>query len=356
MTREVLTRILDLARWAPSGDNTQPWRFEIVADDHVVVHGHDTRDWCLYDYRGHASHMAHGALLETMRVAATAGGLRCTWALRPDSSELAPIYDVRFMSDVSVVPDALLPAITTRAVQRRPMKTTPLTEQQKQALAAAVGAGYELSCFESWAQRRKLAWLLWRSAYVRLVCPEAFEVHRQIIEWRAQFSDDKIPEQAVGVDPATARLMQWAMGSWARVNFMNRFLLGTVPPRLQLDVLPALACAAHLMLKPVKTPEGVVDHVEAGAAMQRLWLTATHLGLHLQPEMTPVIFRWYARAGEVFSADARINDYNQRLALDFESVLLAKDPSASVVFLCRVGRSTVPESRSLRLPLERLWA
>ena len=31
--RETLTRILELGRWAPSGDNTQPWRFEIVDDE-----------------------------------------------------------------------------------------------------------------------------------------------------------------------------------------------------------------------------------------------------------------------------------------------------------------------------------
>ena len=35
-SRETLLKILDLARWAPSGDNTQPWRFEIVADDHIA--------------------------------------------------------------------------------------------------------------------------------------------------------------------------------------------------------------------------------------------------------------------------------------------------------------------------------
>ena len=28
-------------------------------------YGNDTRDWCLYDFNGHASHMAHGAPLET---------------------------------------------------------------------------------------------------------------------------------------------------------------------------------------------------------------------------------------------------------------------------------------------------
>ena len=63
LSKETLLRILDRARWAPSGDNTQPWRFQIVADDQLIVHGHDTRDEILYDFDGHASHMAHGALL-----------------------------------------------------------------------------------------------------------------------------------------------------------------------------------------------------------------------------------------------------------------------------------------------------
>ena len=71
LDRDIARQILELARWAPSGDNTQPWRFEILSDDHVVVHGFDTRDEVIYDFRGHPSHMSHGALLETARIAAT---------------------------------------------------------------------------------------------------------------------------------------------------------------------------------------------------------------------------------------------------------------------------------------------
>lgn len=66
-----LTEILDLARWAPSGDNTQPWRFEIASDDQVVVHGFDTRQHCVYDLDGHPSQISLGALLETIALAAT---------------------------------------------------------------------------------------------------------------------------------------------------------------------------------------------------------------------------------------------------------------------------------------------
>ena len=68
--------ILELARWAPSGDNTQPWRFEIVSDREILVHGYDTRDSCVYDLDGCASQLSHGALLETLSLAATRFGLR----------------------------------------------------------------------------------------------------------------------------------------------------------------------------------------------------------------------------------------------------------------------------------------
>jgi hypothetical protein len=34
-----MEHILDLARWAPSGDNTHRWRFEIRSERHLVIHG-----------------------------------------------------------------------------------------------------------------------------------------------------------------------------------------------------------------------------------------------------------------------------------------------------------------------------
>ena len=241
-SRDTLLQILDLARWAPSGDNTQPWRFEIAADERIVIHGSDTRNWCLYDYNGHASHMAHGALLETLRIAASAHGLAATWRLRAGSDEQAPVFDVLLTPQPGLAADPLLPFVETRTVQRRPMRTTPLTDAQRQALSAAPGAGYGVQFFESGAQRRQIAGLLWRNAYLRLTCPEAYPVHKEVIEWRARFSKDRIPEQAVGVDGATARLMEWVMGSWKRIKFFNRFLGGTIAPRVQLDLIPALAC------------------------------------------------------------------------------------------------------------------
>ncbi|MDR2112605.1 MAG: hypothetical protein LBQ62_05840 [Candidatus Accumulibacter sp.] len=118
-----------------------------------------------------------------------------------------------------------------------------------------------------------------------------------------------------------------------------------------LDVIPALACASHLLMRPA----GLLAHVRAGVALQRLWLTAASLGLHLRPEMTPLVFRWYARAQREFSFPPRLASQARALATRFESLAEAKEDD-SFSFFCRVGHSSHPRSRSLRRTLDELFA
>ena len=354
MSRETLLQILDIARWAPSGDNTQPWRFEIVSDSHIVIHGFDTREHVLYDFDGHASHMAHGALLETLRLAATRFGLIAEWNLRSECPDNAPIYDIN-LHPADIAEDPLAAYIESRCVQRRPMKTTPLTQEQKQTLISAVGNDFTIQFFESFKDRLAVARLLWKNAKIRLTCPEAYPVHRDIIEWNARYSIDRIPDQAVGVDPLTAKLMRWVMQSWERVQFFNRFLGGTILPRIQLDLIPAVSCAAHLLLRPKRFASSLKDHVLAGIALQRLWLTAHQLGLHLQPEMTPVIFRWYVQGNRSFSRQEDINNCATELSKSFEK-LASTGSTDHFSFFCRVGKALKPDARSIRKASEKLMS
>jgi hypothetical protein len=97
-----------------------------------------------------------------------------------------------------------------------------------------------------------------------------------------------------------------------------------------------------------------IDHyVATGRAVQRFWLTATSLGLQLQPEMTPVIFSRYARDYRVFSrltgAMETATHFGARL-----SALLHNDAVERAVFLGRIGNGRLAASRSLRLPTQKL--
>lgn len=349
-SQATILQILDFARWAPSGDNTQPWRFEILSASHAVVHGFDTRHHCVYDLDGHPSQIAIGALVETAAIAASHHQLRLQVQRRAESPEERPVFDLLFAKDPSITADPLLGSVRTRSVQRRPMKTLPLTAQQQQALAAAVGPNYTVTWIERTSERLRVAKLLFHSAKIRLTMPEAYRVHKDIIEWNAQFSTDRVPDQALGTDPMTTRLMRFVMQDWRRVERFNRFLAGTWAPRIQLDFIPGIACAAHFLLKARSPARTLDDYVAAGRATQRFWLTATHLGLQLQPEITPLVFRRYACEQRPFSATPGLHQMADRLAQRFTH-LVGREAAETTVFMGRVGSGNAPSARSLRRPL-----
>jgi nitroreductase len=198
-----------------------------------------------------------------------------------------------------------------------------------------------------------MAKLCFDNAKIRLTIPEAFEVHRAVIEWGARYSVDKIPDQAVGADPLNLRLMRWAMGNWERVEFLNTWLLGHLMPRLQLDLIPGVFCAGHFGLLARKSMQSVDDYIRAGRAMQRFWLAAASLGLYLQPEMTPLIFARYHRQAIKFTrveaAKARVGGLDARL-----KKLLGDEEIDALFFMGRIGAGPAPRARSTRKPLESL--
>ena len=347
-----IEKILDLARWAPSGDNMQTWRFEIAAPDHLVVHAYDTRDHCVYDLDGHPSQIAFGTLLETIAIAASGQGLRAEITRRPAGRETHPEFDVRFHADPAVQPSPLLNAIEERRVQRRPMKTTPLSAEHKRLLEATVAPDYTLSWLESREQKWQAARLMYNNAKLRLTMPEAFETHRSIIDWENRVeSPDKVPANALGVDAMTLHLMKWAMVSWRRMSTVNT-LMGTWAPRLQMDLAPGMACAAHFVLKAKRQPESIDDYVAAGRSLQRFWLTMTTLGLYMQPEMTPLIFSKYARERTRFTSNARLEQAARDLQRQTEALIF--DGAGHPVYMGRMGYGPRPTSRSVRRPVAEL--
>jgi hypothetical protein len=217
---------------------------------------------------------------------------------------------------------------------------------------AAAGANYQILWLEGFSSKLKAALLMFHNAKLRLTMPEAYQVHCDVIEWNAQYSEDRIPDQALGVDRMTARLMRFVMASWERVQFFNRYLAGTWAPRIQMDFIPGIACAAHFVIKAQRAPSTIDDYVAAGRAVQRVWLTLTQLGLHMQPEMTPLIFGSYVRAGVRFTKTEKLRIHAEKLELSVKDVI--GSDYARAVFMARTGAGPGPKARSTRLSLKRL--
>ena len=352
VTNSPVEHILDLARWAPSGDNSQPWRIEVTGPKHFTVHGHDTRDHCVYDLDGHASQLALGALVETAAIAASLHGLAVDAVLRRGTPENQPTIDVSLKPDQTLTPSALVSSIAERSVQRRPLSRRPIDKLVFDSLREAVGPDHELVVFQGLGERAAWARLLWRNAGLRLRLPEAFQTHSSIIQWRARFSADRVPDQALGASSLTLLLMRHALKSWGRVHFFNTWLGGTLAPRIEMDLLPAMLCGAHVAILAAHVPTTIADHIAAGRAVQRFWLSATSLRLQHQPAFTPLVFSRYAREQREFTCIPRLAKEASRIGEVLNERLLGRADRA--VWLGRLGYGPSASARSVRRELSEL--
>ncbi|MCA1979379.1 MAG: nitroreductase family protein [Thiobacillus sp.] len=341
--------ILARARWAPSADNTQPWRFRILDENACHIDYQPQAGMGVFNLDHYTGHLALGGLLETLKLAAGAEGFGTAVQIQsgPDCLGL----------DVQLIPGAgnsspLEAVIENRSTQRRLMKTRPLPDETRRSIEADLPPGYRILWLGQPAERRRIATLLSRVGKVRLLMPETYEVHRDTVEWGARYSVDRIPSDAIGADPLTRRIMAWALRSPARVNRLNR-MLGHWLPRLEMDYLPALACGAHFFLVADSAGDAPYVRLRHGAAMQRLWLSVTRHGLQFQPEMAALVFARYLRAGTPFTEHRSMAGLMAETADHFSRLLGDRDWRCTV-FMGRVGYGSEIPARSLRHPLDSL--
>jgi molybdopterin/thiamine biosynthesis adenylyltransferase len=337
LPKSEIEQILDLTRWAPSGDNAQPWRFEVQASDKVLVRLRvEGEERNIYDYaNGQPTLLAGGFLLETMRIAASRHRRRMIWNYLGSEDcgkdGVHHLIEVILRTDESVSEDSLCPYIPIRSVDRRRYRMRPLTQQQKRELESTLGEELKIEWFETAGKRWNISRLCAQATGIRLRSPEAYRVHRKILDWDRQFSPDGVPAAAVGLDRLTLRLMRWVMQRWTRVDLMCRFLAGTLIPRVELDFLPGISCAAFFTVR--RSPEVAGAHtpktlIEAGERLQRLWLVATRLGLVMQPALAPLCFAHYGRTTR--AAQRKFAKFAVVASRCFSG-------DESVLFLARVG-------------------
>ncbi len=353
-----IERILDLARWAPSGDNAQPWRFAITGPDSLRIRIRRAAD-DVYDYNdGEPTLLAAGFLLETLRIAASTFGRLAWWTYRgregPDH-----LIDVSLAKAPGVAADPLARFVAIRSVDRRPYRTTPLTAEQKRALEDCLGDELQITWRESPLARLKMARINAQATDIRLRIPEAFRVHRRILDWERRFSPHGVPAAAIGLDALTRALTRWAFARWRRMRLIGRLPGGTALARAEMDLLPGMLCAAHFTVARRAAPADADDAapalLRAGQALQRFWLTATAQGLAVQPGLAPLCFAHYGRRGIAFTKDRRMRARAERLARALDRIARPATGEA-LVFAGRIGRPRPggAAARSLRRPLAAL--
>jgi nitroreductase len=348
-------RILEAAHWAPSGDNAQPWTFEVQDEAHFDVCV-QVEPGNVYEYRqGEPTLISAGTLLANIAVAAPSSGKRARWHYVGAEGSLHRIR-VTLDDDSNASEHPLHGEIQRRSVDRRPYQRRSLTPEDKQALAEALGLEFSLTWHESLGERRKIAALTRLATDIRLRIPETFAIHGRIVDWQRAYSPDAIPSKALGVDAMTQKMMRWTLAKRQRTEIANRlgspFFAG-----LQMDFLPGLFSAAYFAFhfrEPRQAGQAAISQLlRGGEAVQRFWLTASKRGLVLQPALATLAFAHYGLGDEPFTVS---HAERRKARLLARRVVRNLGDLQTTFFVGRIGypQAAKLESRSLRLPLARL--
>jgi molybdopterin/thiamine biosynthesis adenylyltransferase len=349
-----LTELLAAAALAPSGGNEQPWAWLMYGPTLSMRLAEPFGD-VLLDFRNLPRRIALGAATENIVLRAHQRGLRVKVVAGDPRGRTAAYF--RFFAAGDAAPDveplgpehdALASQIMRRHTNRRVVASAPLPPGALDAVAAAIAAfaGCRLHIVRDPTSLAKLADITGRAERIRMLSPQG---HRDLVR-EVRWTPEEARQTRDGIDlatldlsaaesaglrmlrePGVARLLrQWRRGR-ALEKLSRRAILAA--PAVGLVTAPGL---------------GAYDCLVAGRAIQRGWLTASQLGLAIQPHTAALYLFARAFGGGAAAFDADTLRELAELKARFDAAVGAH-PNA--VFLFRVFPGCEPPARSLRRPV-----
>ncbi len=341
-------RILEAGNNAPSGENCQPWHF-VVRGDAVEVRLLPERDQSAYSWGQRASYFAVGAAIENMLIAATAEGYRTTIAYFPELSDEWHVADIRFIKDANIVPDPLATQVMNRTTNRKPYAKDALSADERAALfLAAKQSNGHLFLAEERAAVDRLGRIGAINEEVMLANHFLHEFFFDHVSWTQEEDERK----KVGFYiktlelPPPAEAMFKVFRHWSIMRVLSAIGFNRVVAGINAKQNAAASAIGAITVAGTDP----LDFVQAGRATERVWVTATSVGLSFQPLSGILFFKLKIDAGEdaIFSPGARelITGACQEIAQIF------KTGGEPIAFVFRLGHGGQPTARAARFPLE----
>lgn len=344
--KERITKILVAAAAAPSGDNSQPWRFVFRAPDTLEFHAMPEKDNALLNIDESGTLIALGAAIENAELEAKAQG----FSPEIRYAEAGTLIATFVLHEGGALPEGerhLREAIVTRHTNRKAYQKTPFREDDRAVLmrAAPDTPNAALLLVEDRDAMTTISRALTTMEEVALSNKTIHKLFFESIFWSRE-------RNAAGVHglfirtlelPPPARLLFKILPYWpvARV-----FAFVGFPKLVALMNAEQNANASAFGVITLRTFSRT-SYIEAGRLLERVWLAAAAQGMSLQI-VTGMLF--LARAMErsatsAFSASER-EVVRKAYARVRENIESGREPFLTF----RVGYGAPPSAVSCRKP------
>lgn len=367
LSPELLKQILEEARFAPSGDNIQPWLFKMYPDHSLVLHRNEPENLLASDYFLNASFVALGCILENVAIASEHYGFSSTIVIHEDCvSDETPQATIHFIpttlsAEQQESNEKLFKVMRKRHTDRRPYKKQPLDDTTKRLFEkTALEGGGKLHLIEGEEMLDTFGktlgshdTYLWNDATLRDNLIRFIHFSQSNHSATSGMPLDTLGLGTLSIFFKTAILLAYRIPLlWKVICFASRF--GTQKTLSASSALVFLTLPKQKIQTSPLSDTPTKDLVRGGRIAERLWLLAETLGLSLQPQYAFVAMAHNAgneKLGQSFlSANKKIIAFLRSHCPWFEK--------ESLVFAYRIGfvtsskRAPTTERKSVE---EILW-
>lgn len=343
--RNTLQSILEDAVYAPSGDNSQPWRFALRGET-LFIYNLPERDLPFYNFRQSGSHVAHGALIENMLIASGKHGLEPNFEIFPNPKDDNLVATVRF-KEVPLKEHGLHGAMRARHTNRKPYENTPLSAEEKESLIASTYgiSGTRIQLIEDKNTKKILGKAL---ALNEMIALEDKELHRQFfghIVWTEKEEREKkmgLYLKAMELPPPARFLFPFIKHEYG-AQLMNFFGFSKMAAFGNAQVYTTGAAMGAILVHG----DSSHDYLNAGRALERVWLTATLLGLKLQFVTGILFLAARVNAGEGGALSLKHREIIRRAYEDISEIFKAGKDKIPLIF--RIGHGPEASAHSSKM-------
>lgn len=352
LSPEAARDLAEAGAMAPSADNMQPWRFELVEGRLLLWHD-PARSTSVLDPDRLIPHIGLGMCVENilLRAAERGMGLQCDILPLPEAHDLVAV----FSRDVatSAVDPALGRFLAARHTNRQKGDGRPIPTAQLEQLVQEVRSvdGAVLHTITDAPAIDTLAVLQGAADRLRIMNEHG---HREFFQHQLRWNTEEAERHRDGLDIATLELgaagrvgMRMAAAPMA-IRTLGAMGGGGALEKLSADTVRTSSAVVLLTMPSLD----IVQRINGGRAAQRLWLCATAFGLAVHPLSAPIFLGQHARRD---GAGFKPQERQEALDLWEQLTRLFQINDREPLFMVRLSYAPPPSARSLRRPLSALF-
>lgn len=273
---------------APSGDNCQPWEFDIKRN-RIDLYLDREKDRSFFNFNQAASLISCGAVLENIKIAASSFGINATIVLNEFFHKNDMVATIN-LAPAKSKKDLLSHFIWKRHTNRKGYKKNIFDFSILQSVESCIAhiPGARISFVTDKDELRRLAYIIYKIDRIRTEFKPLHEHLMSMIRFSERESletRDGFPLKNLEAGFAGETFLK-VTKPWSIMNFINTIGLGRLVALNSYQGMINAAGAALITL------DGTSEHgfVLGGRALERVWLTLTSHKVQMQPMAAPTLF------------------------------------------------------------------